>query len=366
MGTGGDLKSVQSELAGIPPFVHPTGNSITEFKTPTRHVQLLMKPVIHLTVNQTVAVDLAAHIRLGRPWFAFPKPDDFDVVWGHAPIVVGFVDNKVPKLLRALDAPDLGVLSGHAAGYPWLRPGFSQTGNRDWRYYGDNDDILEVGVRWQRLIVSPTRLAWMRPPDVPAGQQYAWWTRLRDVDCSWVSSQNESERFLYYDGPTRLKAPLRATVTAGIVHFQTGLPDEDAWWEQVLGVMERPMRGDPPVCLCRGGSLIVQVTLPGIRAAWIDRAAPGLSQSLSDLPLVGAAVESRLVSAIQARGLNASETAAMIDCWRETFFVKPGLRVLLLLSAEEYDALCPLTIRPRPTERARVGIVWYELTPPGR
>jgi hypothetical protein len=148
----------------------------------------------------------------------------------------------------------------------------------------------------------------------------------------------------------------------GVVHMEAG-PLNDLPWSEVLAQLKPEARAR---LLVHDGALIVRVNTSGIKAAWINSAAPGLSQSLSDLPLAGAAVESRLVSAIQARGLNASETAAMIDCWRDTFFAKPGLRVLLLLSVEEYDALCPLTIRPRPTERARVGIVWYELTPPGR
>ncbi len=369
MSDGGDLKMVQTELAGIPPFVHRTGNRIVEFKERDGpQSQVVLKPVIHLTVSQTMAVDLAVRIRFGRPWFAYPKPDDFEVAWGLPPVGSGMLVQGVPKLLRPLDAPNFGVLSGHHAGYPWLRPGYALTGNRDWRFKGDEHDILEVGLRWQRMIVSPEQLAWMRPPDVPPGQQYTWWTRLRRVNCSWVSSQNESERFLYYDGPTQLKARLGVTLVQDVVRFDTRAPDNRPWPEQVLGgeqQLRRTLRGGDPKPLPHGGALIVSVDRTGIKGAWIERADAGVSQPLSDLPLAGPVVESHLAAAIR-RSLYADEAAAMIDCWRETFFAKPGLRVLLLLSAEEYDALCPLTIRPRPTERARVGIVWYELTPPGK
>ncbi len=355
LGQGGNVKLVQAELAGIPPFVHRTGNPIAEFKDRIGPLFTdVYKPVIHLTASEPMAVDLVARIRCGRPWFAYPRPDDFDTLADYIPQVSRITTaDEVPKFLSGLDAPTLGRLPENRA-YPWLIPGHAQTGRTNALGL---DDIAEVGVRWQSLIVSPKRLTWMRPVDVPPGQQYAWWSRLRETDSSWVSIWDETERFLYYDGPTLLKTPLQMALRDEIVHIESGPVDDLPWsHEQAQGVRE---------VMVHDGALIVRVNASGIQAAWINSAAPGLSQPLADLPLVGPAVEARLVSAIQARGLNSGETAAMIDCWRETFFAKPGLRVLLLLSAEEYDALCPLTIRPRPTERARVGIVWYELTPTG-
>ena len=43
----------------------------------------------------------------------------------------------------------------------------------------------------------------MTPPMVPPDPQFGWWSRLRDVPCSWVANRGEAERFLYYDGPTK-------------------------------------------------------------------------------------------------------------------------------------------------------------------
>jgi hypothetical protein len=39
-----------------------------------------------------------------------------------------------------------------------------------------------------------------------------------------------------------------------------------------------------------------------------------------------------------------------------------GTRLLLIMSRQDYDRLCPIEIRPKPTEMARVGIVLTEFT----
>lgn len=50
----------------------------------------------------------------------------------------------------------------------------------------------------------------------------------------------------------------------------------------------------------------------------------------------------------------------MLDAWRPQFFWTKGKRFVLLLRADEYDAMCPLQVRPKPTELARVGLVLTE------
>src|SRR5437868_2146843 len=79
--------------------------------------------------------------------------------------------------------------------------------------------VSAVGSRWQSLIVTPSKLAWMQPPAVPTDNKYAWWNRLRQVPGSWVSSRGESERFLYYDGPTRARSPVTVRLVEGSLSF---------------------------------------------------------------------------------------------------------------------------------------------------
>jgi hypothetical protein len=47
----------------------------------------------------------------------------------------------------------------------------------------------------------------MTPLEVPTDDRFGWWRLLRDVPSSWVVSQGETERFLYYDGPTLARSP---------------------------------------------------------------------------------------------------------------------------------------------------------------
>ena len=75
-----------------------------------------------------------------------------------------------------------------------------------------------MGLRWQSLIVSPQQLDWMRPPDVPAGSRYEWWQSLRTVPSSWVASQGEAERFLYYDGPSYARSPAQICLAENELH----------------------------------------------------------------------------------------------------------------------------------------------------
>ena len=65
-----------------------------------------------------------------------------------------------------------------------------------------------------------------------------------------------------------------------------------------------------------------------------------------------------VVAAASAAG---PEADGMIAYWEPQFFRTDGTRLLLLLSPAEYDALCPIRIRPPPTELVRVGIVLLEL-----
>ena len=75
----------------------------------------------------------------------------------------------------------------------------------------------------------------------------------------------------------------------------------------------------------------------------------------------GDATRAAMLGAICEAGLNESEANGLLDCWAPQFFETPGQRVVFLLSREEYDKMCPLKVRPTPTELARVGLVLTEL-----
>ncbi len=59
-------------------------------------------------------------------------------------------------------------------------------------------------------------------------------------------------------------------------------------------------------------------------------------------------------------GLTDDEAAGLVDSWRPQFFHSPGSRFIHLMSAMDYDLLCPIRIDPPPTELVRVGLVLSE------
>ncbi len=75
----GHFALARSILDEIPPFVHRTGNSIVDFQDYFLYPSMVTKPIIHLTADQSLAADVEVHIRGGRPWFGYPKPDDFGI-----------------------------------------------------------------------------------------------------------------------------------------------------------------------------------------------------------------------------------------------------------------------------------------------
>ncbi|MDB5173953.1 MAG: hypothetical protein JWN51_2726 [Phycisphaerales bacterium] len=80
----------------------------------------------------------------------------------------------------------------------------------------------------------------------------------------------------------------------------------------------------------------------------------------TSVPLNGPEVKARFEQMLRDAGLTGPEAAGLVACWTPQLFEKDGRRFLLFLSAADYDALCPMTVRPPPTERARVGIVLTE------
>ena len=64
---------------------------------------------------------------------------------------------------------------------------------------------------------------------------------------------------------------------------------------------------------------------------------------------------------LNTAGLTAAEAEGLVAAWTPQFFQTDGTRVLFIMSKEDYDALCPILVRPTLTELVRVGIVLTEL-----
>lgn len=359
----GELKMAQSVIDDIPPFVHRTGHRLEDMRDYVSDIMIVTKPVIQVTANRPLAVDLEVQFRRGRPWFAYPRPDDFNVrvTTAYDPSSYAMRGRADPKPLEemaklASSGPD--QLQTSREGYPWLTPRHRRVGPVASGMGGYNQ-IDSVGLRWQNVIVSPERLAWMHLPEVD--RTHHWWSDLRQVPSCWVSSRGESERFLYYDGPSHAKSPLSFTLEASYLFTVPRLvfPDDAASRPYAQGSFV-PVAADEPLQPLE--AMFIRVANGQAEAMVIggDSLLTGLALPEA-LPLEGLQPYQVLFDMLVERGLTVGEARGLADCWRQQFFETDGQRVILFLSSSHYDEVCPIRVEPTPTELVRVGLVLTEL-----
>jgi len=371
----GEFHLVDSIIDEIPAFVHRTGNELQSFEDRLTIPMVITKPVIHLTTDQPLAVDLSVSFNMGRPWFAYPRPDDFQ-------IEKQFFSNRDESPIHDLDDVEIEELNPIREGYPWMLPLHRQHHTS----VGKVKEINGLGLHWQSVIVSPTKAPWMNPPNVDPDPKYSWWSELRDVDCSWISNQNESERFIYYDGPTLAQSPLDIFYDLDEISVSKRSlfpPDNehDLNYESVNEtILEGPNKVDESLkqlinTLGMGSTVWKEVDnrqasrdgffirvdengMKGIPITLKDK----LDVDLNELDLLNSEqLRKSMLDSIMIAGLNLQEAEGLLKCWTPAFFEEPGQRIVFLLHRSEYDLMCPLTIRPEPTEKVRVGLVLTEL-----
>lgn len=183
--------------------------------------------------------------------------------------------------------------------------------------------------------------------------EFDWWEDLRDVECSWVSNLNESERFIYYDGPTLAKSPINFELSAN----QVLVTEQPIFNEAMSKAFER--KADTPDPDVRHG-FYVHVDENGVSGAHIELK-DGQEFDLENIELsAGAAIQQSMFEQLLEAGLNGQEANGLIKCWTPAFFESPGQRIVFLLHESEYDLMCPMNLRPAPTKLARAGLVLTE------
>ena len=75
----------------------------------------------------------------------------------------------------------------------------------------------------------------------------------------------------------------------------------------------------------------------------------------------GEHVEPSFQRLLTDRGLSQAEARSLMAICAHDLFRREGRRFLLVLSADDYNTLCPLRITPAPTSIHRVGIIVTEL-----
>jgi hypothetical protein len=369
----GEMKLARRMLEANPPFVHQTHNAAAGYeKRLPGTVFISNKPVVHLTAEQPLAVDVGIMMHRGRPWSAYPRPDDFELETVEQDVSGRLMGPPSPDMrfgvpvvggIDTLERPGVS-LDDLWQGFPWLS---SAHGSRPIRFAVNTvPQIVGLGLRWQSLIVSPKQLPWMNMPAIPADPKYAWWDTVRSVHSSYLSNRDEAERFLFYDGPTLAKFPIdfldrgdhlevgpNLLETANTIH-----PTVEDTFVGVRATKDRPyaFRSGMFVEVKPGKTAGYRIDLP----ASIDRQTKLELDPLKRREDVDVFKGFWDMLAENGAGLTTEESGALIQTWTKEFFFTPGRRLLLVMSAADYDAMCPLTIRPRPTEMARVGIVVWE------
>jgi hypothetical protein len=250
-----------------------------------------------------------------------PRPDPQLDPWGQVqPAPGGAVARKPVIFLRAANDVPLSLEVRFTGGDPWLHYPAAQVLR----------DGGEPGLRFVGRVAArgDTRLA-----PVPAGH---FWEGLRRAGRSlFLTPDGSAERFLFYDGPVAFRAAFRAR--RGDTAPERSPDATESTVYRVIG--NRFIRW----------SLPPQGTNPG---APLVRTAEGDLRALRRL----------LERDARAQGLDAAETRALLDTWRDELFGRPGAappppRLIYFLTRARYDAMLPLRVSPTPDDIVRVGLV---------
>jgi len=354
---GGDLKLAKSIIDEVPPFVHRTGNPYAEFTERLIFPSVVTKPILHVYASGPMSIDVQVLIRQGRPRFAYPMPDDFHVDLAGPNRVRG--PGKPQPALVAFDGVVDGTPFKVSEGYPWFQPSHRKhvTGGMT-----GTQDIMHIGLRWQSAVVTGEQPAGIQLPVVGDDPRFAWWSRLREVKSNYVTSRGETERFLYYDGPTLASAGVSVVYQDGVlVGFTIAEGNMPAGRRQ-------PDRGPDPSKSGEHAALYIQVDSARMRGERVTLPAKVVFRHpLSNLDLTGeeqvrAALLAMLTDkqAIPDGGLTEAEANGLIDAWVPHLFQTAGKRLIMRMTRGEYDNLCPIDITPKPTTLTRVGLILFE------
>jgi len=193
-------------------------------------------------------------------------------------------------------------------------------------------------IGWNGFVAQPGA-----KENFPVDQSKSHYYPARETDAAPISLGDEQvveqEKFLFYRGIGFFDLPLSARLKDDQVVVSSAGPDEIA---QVV-LFEN-----------RGGRSGWRIHGPLNGESAIAR--PELDQPVE--PLLRE-FEKTLVG----QGLYEKEAAAMVKTWRDSWF-EEGLRVFYILPRRATDAILPITIKPQPTELARVFVGRAEIITP--
>ncbi|MEL7499619.1 MAG: HEAT repeat domain-containing protein [Planctomycetota bacterium] len=345
----------KSVIDKLPPFVHQTQNPIREF-IQFDGMQVIDKPIIHVLVDQPTSFDLKVTIQAGQTWFAYPKPNSIFVLLRRGTLKNRLTDQVFKSDYERLFGDRERIrFTDESLGYPWIE-------TKQQRFNDVLSPIVQrqvpwgIGVEWQGVIALPKKANWMKERAVE-GNQFQWWQDLRRVDSSWLSARNEAERFLYYDGPTVVPCKYHADTVANQVMIEidtnkSNQPNDIRFRDPYRGLF---------IDVNDDGKIVGH--LFEVENSVASQKEAKLTTNFSAKGTIeGEDVRRALRWLVQVDGgLTGSEADGLINAWQEEFLRKPGRRVLFRIERNHYDFICPIDVRPTPTEMSRVGLVLVNL-----
>ncbi|MFN0108073.1 MAG: hypothetical protein ACKVZH_04400 [Blastocatellia bacterium] len=190
------------------------------------------------------------------------------------------------------------------------------------------------GINWGNFTVRPGA-----QPNFRVEKAESHYYPARETDAAPLQLGGEQEKFLFYRGIGNFDLPITTKLAGDQVTVKNTGRESLA---QVI-LFEN-----------RGGKVGWRVLNSLQGETTITR--PALDQAIDVL-------RCDLEKTLTAQGLYEKEAAAMVKTWRDSWF-EEGLRVFYIVPRQTTDAILPITIKPEPTELARVLVGRLEIITP--
>ena len=165
------------------------------------------------------------------------------------------------------------------------------------------------------------------------------WRPSRQVTSNFIKVGDQNEKFIFYRGLGEFSLPLKIKSTDDGHFVIKNSSSEDIPAIFVLQIAANGL-----------GTILPLGSLQGHSSSNFQDQdlASSLSVASSDL--------NSFRQALTKAGLFEDEAIAMVNTWKESYFRKPGLRVLYVMPRAWVDSILPIHISPQPEQLARVMV----------
>ncbi|MBY0471230.1 hypothetical protein K2X30_08695 [bacterium] len=183
---------------------------------------------------------------------------------------------------------------------------------------------------------------------VPATAPDSIWNPSREVQANYITAGGENERLIFY---------------RGLGNFGTGLTIDSTDGKGALRITNSSLLRVPSAILIRvtdqGGAVVNLGSLsPGSNR--VQASAASLRNVLPMNEYLAQATQMVQVE-LEKSGLFPLEAQAMVNTWKQSYFLTPGYRLLYVLPRDWTDGLLPMQVTPAPTKLVRTLVGRVEI-----